>query len=113
MEPSRRTPSVVVKLKSSSGEYTAVRVNCSTCAFASSVARRRPLPSELHSSTWRGFVVLSAILAVATLVGMALFTWLALLGFDRIRIKNFERYEAGLLGGLFALLGVIVIALEQ
>lgn len=62
---------------------------------------------------WRGFVVLSAILAVATLVGMTLFTWLALLGFDKIRLKNFERYEAGLLGALFALLGVIVIALER
>jgi nickel/cobalt exporter len=27
---------------------------------------------------WRGFWVLSAILAVATLAGMTLFTWLAL-----------------------------------
>ena len=62
---------------------------------------------------WRGFVVLSVILAVATLVGMTLFTWLALLGIDRIRIKNFERCEAGLLGALFTLLGVIVIALER
>lgn len=57
--------------------------------------------------------MLSVILAVATLVGMTLFTWLALLGIDRIRIKNFERYEAGLLGALFTLLGVIVIALER
>lgn len=62
---------------------------------------------------WRGFIVLSAILAVATLVGMTLFTWLALLGFERIRIKSFERYEAGLLGGSFVLLGAIVLALEH
>jgi ABC-type nickel/cobalt efflux system permease component RcnA len=62
---------------------------------------------------WRGFIVLSAILAVATLVGMTLFTWLALLGFERIRLRRFERYEAGLLGTLFGLLGVLVIALEH
>ena len=62
---------------------------------------------------WRGFVVLSLILAVATLVGMTLFTWLALLGFERIRIRSFERYEAGLLGTLFAALGVLVLVLEH
>lgn len=62
---------------------------------------------------WRGFWVLSAILAVATLAGMTLFTWLALLGFDRFRLKAFERYEAGLLGALFAVLGVLILALEH
>jgi nickel/cobalt exporter len=59
---------------------------------------------------WRGFFVLSGILAVATLVGMTLFTWLALLGFEKIRIKNLERHEAGLLGTLFAVLGLLVLA---
>ena len=62
---------------------------------------------------WTGFFVLSAILAVAALVGMTLFTWLALLGFDRIRIQNFERYEAGLLGTLFVILGAVVVVLER
>jgi nickel/cobalt transporter (NicO) family protein len=62
---------------------------------------------------WKGFVVLSVILAVATLAGMTLFTWLALLGFDRLRLRAFERVEAGLLGFLFATLGVIVIALDH
>jgi hypothetical protein len=62
---------------------------------------------------WRGFWVLSAILAAATFVAMTLFTWLALLGFEKIRIRNFERYEAGLLGALFAVLGVVVIVLER
>jgi nickel/cobalt exporter len=62
---------------------------------------------------WRGFVVLSAILATATLVGMTLFTWLALLGFEKIRVRNFERYEAGLLGALFLVLGAVVIVLER
>jgi nickel/cobalt transporter (NicO) family protein len=62
---------------------------------------------------WRGFVVLSVILAVATLAGMTLFTWLALVGFERFRLKTFERYEAGLLGTLFAVLGVLLIFLER
>lgn len=62
---------------------------------------------------WRGFIVLSVILAVATLAGMTIFTWLALIGFDRFRLKTFEKYEAGLLGVLFAILGVLIIALEH
>ena len=62
---------------------------------------------------WRGFVVLSLILAVATLAGMTLFTWLALVGFEKFRIKSFERYEAGLLGALFAILGVVIVTLEH
>lgn len=62
---------------------------------------------------WRGFIVLSIILAVATLAAMTLFTLLALVGFERFRLKSFERYEAGLLGTLFAILGVLVITLEH
>jgi ABC-type nickel/cobalt efflux system permease component RcnA len=62
---------------------------------------------------WKGFVVLSLILAVATLAGMMLFTWFALIGFDRFRLKTFERYEAGLLGTLFAILAVLIFALEH
>ena len=61
----------------------------------------------------RGFVVLSVILAVATLGGMTLFTWLALLGFDKVRLRSFERYEAGLLAMVFGLLAVVVIALDH
>ena len=40
-----------------------------------------------------------------------LFTWLALVGLERFKVKNFERYEAGLLGGLFTLLGVLMLVL--
>lgn len=60
---------------------------------------------------WRGFVVLSLILAVATLGGMMIFTWLTLVGLERFEVKNFERYEAGLLGALFTLLGGLLIVL--
>jgi hypothetical protein len=44
---------------------------------------------------------------------MTLFTWLTLLGMDRFKVQRFERYEAGLLGGLFGLLGVLVVVLEH
>ena len=62
---------------------------------------------------WRGFFVLSAILAVATFAGMLLFTWLALVGLEKIQVKKLERYEAGLLGGLFSAVGLLIIVLEH
>ncbi|MEI6467131.1 MAG: hypothetical protein WCQ89_20565 [Verrucomicrobiota bacterium] len=62
---------------------------------------------------WTGFFVLSVILAVGTLAGMLLFTWLALIGFDRFHLKTFERYEAGLLGALFAVLAIVIFLLEH
>lgn len=62
---------------------------------------------------WTGFFVLSGILAVATLAGMTLFTLLALVGFERFRLKQFERFEAGLLGTMFAVLGLLLIALDH
>lgn len=62
---------------------------------------------------WKGFVVLSLILAAGALAGMTLFTWLALFGFDRIRIQRFERNEAGLIGAIFLVLAVMVVLLEH
>jgi hypothetical protein len=62
---------------------------------------------------WTGFFVLSGILAVATLLGMLIFTWLTLLGFERFSVKQFERYEAALLGVIFTLLGVLMIVLKH
>ena len=53
-----------------------------------------------------------ALLAVAALAGMTLFTWLALLGFERLKLRAFERREAGLLGAVFgAAKGVLIITL--
>ncbi len=62
---------------------------------------------------WQGFFVLSGILAVATLAGMTVFTWLTLLGFGRFKLKRFERWEAGLLGLLFCVLGLIIVFLRH
>lgn len=60
---------------------------------------------------WTGFWVLSCILAAGALAGMALFTWLTLVGLERFELKQFERYEAGLLAALFTILGVLVVVL--
>jgi nickel/cobalt exporter len=62
---------------------------------------------------WTGFAVLSGILAAGTLLGMLLFTWLTLRGLQGFKLRSFERNEAALLGGMFTLLGLIVIILER
>jgi nickel/cobalt exporter len=62
---------------------------------------------------WRGFVVLSLILAVGTLAGMLLFTWLTLLGMDKLPIQKLERYEAALLGTIFTVLGLLMFFVEH
>jgi nickel/cobalt transporter (NicO) family protein len=62
---------------------------------------------------WRGFALLTLILAVATLAGMTLFTWLTLRGLEHLKVQRIERYEAGLVGAMFCLLGVLVIVLEH
>ncbi|MCC5022981.1 MAG: hypothetical protein J6386_09400 [Candidatus Synoicihabitans palmerolidicus] len=62
---------------------------------------------------WRGFVVLSLILGVGAVGGMTLLTWLTLVGSKRFRVERFERYEAGLLAGLFTVLGIIALTLQH
>lgn len=62
---------------------------------------------------WRGFAILSLILAAAALAAMLLLTWLTLRGLERFELKAFERYESGLLGTLFFLLGIVVVLIER
>ncbi len=62
---------------------------------------------------WRGFVILSLILAVGTLAGMLVFTWLTLVGMERFQVRKFERYEAAMLGGIFTVLGVLLLLFEH
>lgn len=60
---------------------------------------------------WVGFALLSAILAVATVGGMAVFTWLTMSGMERLRLQFLERYESGILGAVILLLGIGIIFL--
>ncbi len=62
---------------------------------------------------WRGFFVLSGILAAGTLGGMTLFTWLTLRGLERFDLKRIERYESGLLALVFSVLGLLMLFVEH
>ena len=60
---------------------------------------------------WIGFIVLSAVLALATVSGMMVFTWLTMSGMERLRLEFLERYESGILGALILFLGIGIIFL--
>lgn len=61
---------------------------------------------------WAGFLLLTGVLAGATLVAMLAFTSLSMLGVARLRLALIERYENLLLGTALALLGLVVLVLE-
>lgn len=58
---------------------------------------------------WTGFFVLSAILALATLLGMLVFTASTLVGIERLGWRRWQRYDAGVLGALFSGLGLCML----
>jgi len=62
---------------------------------------------------WAGFLLLSGVLAAATLAGMVIFTWLSLAGLERLKLAALERYENAILGGLLVILGIAVMVFEQ
>ena len=72
------------------------------------------LPVYLSGASygWSGFLLLSAVLAVATVAAMTLFTGVLLLGVARLRLQAVERYESVLLGTSLCVLGVLVMILE-
>lgn len=62
---------------------------------------------------WIGFALLSGILAIATVAGMMVFTWLTLGGMEKLKVRALEKFESGILGGVLCLLGVLIILLER
>lgn len=58
---------------------------------------------------WVGFLLLSVILAFATMAGMVFFTWITMAGLAHVHLKTLKKYEAGILGGLLCLLGFLVM----
>lgn len=62
---------------------------------------------------WGGFALLTAILSVGTVLGMVVFTWLTLVGLEKLKLKWIERYESGVLGGLLCGLGLLVMFFEK
>jgi len=62
---------------------------------------------------WIGFALLSATLAIATVAGMVVFTWLTLAGVEKLRYRALEKFESGILGGVLCLLGVLIVLFER
>ena len=62
---------------------------------------------------WFGFAFLSAVLATATVAGMLTFTWLTLLGSQRLHFQALDKYEGMIVGSIFCLLGLLIILLEK
>jgi nickel/cobalt exporter len=62
---------------------------------------------------WHGFALLTIILTVATIASMVAFTGLALTGIEQVKLRSFEKYEAGVMGALLCAVGVLIILFEQ
>jgi nickel/cobalt exporter len=62
---------------------------------------------------WHGFALLTVILTVATIAGMVAFTWLALTGIEQVKLRSFEKYEAGVMGILLCVVGILIILFEK
>lgn len=62
---------------------------------------------------WQGFALLTAVLSIGTVLGMVIFTWLTLVGIDKLKSVWIERYESGILGTLLCALGVFVMFFEK
>ncbi|MBB4653441.1 hypothetical protein GGQ99_005232 [Aminobacter niigataensis] len=69
------------------------------------------LPADLSGITygWIGFVVLSAVLAVATIAGMVGFTWLTMARMEPMHLGFLERSESVIFAALILFLGVGII----
>ena len=61
---------------------------------------------------WSGFILLSAVLLIATLLGMLALTWLTLLGIERLKLDLLEHYDQRIAGGLLFALGAATLLLE-
>jgi len=57
--------------------------------------------------------LLTAILSVATVAGMIVFTWLTLAGMRRINLDRLKNYELGLMGLLLCAVGVLILLFEK
>lgn len=62
---------------------------------------------------WYGFALLTIILTLGTIAGMIAFTALALTGIQQVKLRSLEKYEAGVMGVLLCLVGVLIILFEK
>nr|MBA3651783.1 hypothetical protein [Chthoniobacterales bacterium] len=62
---------------------------------------------------WHGFALLTIILTIGTIAGMVAFTALALIGIGEVKLRSFEKYEAGVIGLLLCAVGLLIIFFEK
>jgi len=62
---------------------------------------------------WAGFGLLTAILSVATVLGMVVFTSITLAGLSRLRLAVLEKYESLTIGILLCIVGVLILVFEH
>lgn len=62
---------------------------------------------------WAGFAVLTAVLSIATVAGMVLFTSLTLAGLGKVKLGILEKYESALMGTLLCVIGILIIVFER
>lgn len=60
-----------------------------------------------------GFLLLSVVLTGATLAGMVVFTSIALVSLERLKLAALERYENAIIGTLLCCLGIVVLVVER
>jgi nickel/cobalt exporter len=53
------------------------------------------------------------ILASDTIGAMIVFTWLTLIGIERLNLKQLEKIESAVMGALLCALGILSIILER
>jgi nickel/cobalt exporter len=61
---------------------------------------------------WGGFAVLTAVLSIATVTGMVIFTSLTLAGLSKLKLGVLEKYESVLMGILLCAVGILIIVFE-
>jgi nickel/cobalt exporter len=61
---------------------------------------------------WGGFAVLTAVLSIATVAGMVLFTSLTLAGLSKVKLGLLEKYESVVMGVLLCAVGILIIIFE-
>jgi nickel/cobalt exporter len=62
---------------------------------------------------WAGFAVLTAVLSIATVAGMVIFTSLTLAGLSKIKLGILEKYESVLMGALLCAVGIFIVFFEK
>ena len=61
---------------------------------------------------WAGFAVLTAVLSLATVAGMVIFTSLTIAGLSKMKLGVLEKYESVIMGVLLCAVGVLIIVFE-